>query len=220
MTKKKPYIDISKVPIKAKDWVTVVDRASEAEHNLQIEELLFESDELRQFQATVISSTDNDLKPLSQIEFTIFKNVDTQGMVNSRTVQAQSNKDPIYTTFNLEKRCVKEIKSFLDARMSNDFGALFKTVVKYLVAANILPGMTEKEAHSYVSKLMRKNKELFRSEGGWIFSLKATVDKPSLEIVSADQPRVVDLTKLVLGIKYILESGVIGPVKIVNKAND
>jgi hypothetical protein len=217
---KKDYADISKIPIKSKDWVTIFDDSNEAEHNLQIEELLLETDDIRQFSATVISSSDNDLKPMSVITLDIQKTTPVMGRVVTRSVKEISSKDPIYTTFNLEKKIVAEIKTYLDARLSNDFGAPFKLVVKYLVAANVLPGMSEKEAHAFVRKLMQKNKDLFRSSGGWIFSLKSTVDKTRLDTLGSSEVRIVDLAKLVLGIKYVLESGVLGPVKVVGKNND
>lgn len=215
MANKEKLSDISGAVITEGDFIITAQPEIEERYKLYVEHVDQLDDYNRQLKVRVVESTNPSHKP-GMTTFTVKLNVLTpvMGYIIPRTDLSGG-----LTARELNNIMALELVKWLDNRPP-DFKAPFAACVEYLVQL----GYMERGA-SYtrilrprLSRLLRGRREMFRSDGGMVYSRGTAYDTPqSVMPTSGVQPiKGVNLTKLYAGIRLLLESGVLGDVRFID----
>lgn len=209
------YKDISGQPINAGDMLILYNPAKEERHKFFVEEVDEITETTRRIRARVVESTDLTLKPgITVLPLKLDASVPQLGVVIPHDIMTKG-----LTQKELDDVIAVELRKFLDNKPPK-YSAKFRTCVEFLQDIGLLDRVSdyEKQLRPRLRRVLQKNKDLFRSDGGTVFS----TGKPIAEAITgySNNPmstlKVVDFPKLTMGLRLILESGVFGDIRFTN----
>lgn len=207
------WSDISNAPIAPGDILKIFNEASEVKRSFQIINVEDNEDStIRLIKARVIDTTDPNERIGVEVDFNLPRAQPILG-----TLIRMDEKFERLSAVETNDLMAVELYKYLMSRANSNYGAPFKLCVQFLVGAGFIPATEEyTQAQNRVRMMMRQRGELFRSSGGKIFGtgvdlqhqIKGGKDLGGGAIVI----RRVKLGKLYMGIRLILESGLLGEV--------
>jgi len=207
------YTDVSNAPLAPDDLLVIWDGTKQEgeQHTFKIENVIDEPTQ-RTVTCTLVDSTDKSKAIATSHTFAIDKGTPLMGAV-LRASETGTGLD-VVAQANL---IAVELHRFLSQRAANDFGASWAQCVDYLSRLGLLP--KEEEYEEQKKKLRGFLKpyinDLFKSHSGYIFSTNKTLKETVIPGAGGVGPVVikrVNMPKLVLGIRMVLESGIFGDV--------
>jgi hypothetical protein len=205
------WSDISNAPIDPGDILKIFNEASEVNRSFQIINIEDNADStIRLIKARVIDTTDPNERIGVEVDFNLPRAQPILG-----ALIRMDEKFERLTAIEANDLMAVELYKWLMSRASANYGATFKLCVEFLKGAGFVPPMeVYTVAQNRVRAMMRQRGELFRSSGGKIFGtgvdlqhqIKSGKDFGGGAIVI----KRIKLNKLYMGIRLILESGILG----------
>lgn len=210
------WVDVSNAPLKKDDILKLYNESNEVHRTFQIKSVE-EDDEnnRRMIVATVVDTTDPNERVNVTVDFflpraqpvlgSVLRLEDQMGQLSSQEMQDVAS---------------LELYKWLMSRYSANYGARFRKCVEFLVNSNLIPDDEPyADQQNRLRALMKRRPELFRSAGGVIFGTGMSVDGDGIrggKRLSGDAIviRRIKLSKLYMGIRQILESGLFGEIII------
>lgn len=210
------YKDISGAPINEGDFLIMVNPTREERHKFYVEEVKEENDTVRIIRARVVESTDLTLKPGKDVlPLRIDASVPALGVVIPKDVFTKGLTDK-----QVDDVIAIELRKWLDNKPPH-YKAKFAACVKFLQNTGFLETDADyrKVLRPRLARILKKNSDLFLSNGGIVYSTGKPIGGDTTTGYTNNpmsNVRVVDMTKLTMALRLILESGILGDVRFSN----
>lgn len=206
------WINISDVPIAPNDLVRIYNESLETKRTFQVQDVKDNGDSTaRIISAILVDTTDPNELIGTPVDFTLPRAETILGAV----IKVDERFERL-TGVETNDLMAVELYKWLMARSMYNYGAEFRKCVEFLKGCGFIPrGEDYQLSQNRVRAMMRQRGEMFRSSGGKIFGtgvdLSSGLQGKSIEGKGLVVPiRRVKLGKLYMGIRLILESGVLG----------
>ncbi len=216
---KSDYMDISSASLEVGDMLVIFNPNDESKTTSEILAIEEVSELRRTITLNLLQSTSEALKVGTKFSITLDRDVPCLGIVVRKTPQDQVEEGATFV--NIESICAVRLRSWLDGRIDDSYGASYKSCIKFLKESDLLPmNTTETAANKFITRLVRNNKSILRRGGAFIFStgssnVGAVNNNVSLAELHNKNFREVSMSKLRLGLRLIMESGILGEIRIV-----
>lgn len=212
MTREERWINVSDAPIAPNDLLRIYNESQETKRTFQVLSVKDNGDTTaRVISAILVDTTDPNELIGSSVEFTLPRAETILGAV----IRVDERMERL-SGVEVNDLMAVELYKWLMSRSMYNYSAEFRKVVEFLKGCGFIPrGEEYRVSQNRVRAMMRQRGEMFRSSGGRIFGtgidLSGGVQGKSIDGKGLVIPiRRVKLGKLYMGIRLILESGVLG----------
>ena len=203
------YTDISGAPLEAGDMVKVQDTSTDDLHTFQILEVTERPNNVKAVAASLIDSTNPEYKIGSRVNLTFDPTQYIAGIVIKKS-EVMSRMDAL----QINDLMVVELYKWLMSLPEYNYRRSYKDCVKYLVELQLLPDTDDYSLQQKrLNTAMKTRAEYFKSTGSYITATGIEMKETSVKMsqgMGASQVKRLKLTKLVTGIRLIIESGFLG----------
>lgn len=208
------WVDISNAPLARGDLLKIWNEAQEVKRTFQVLDITENEDGTsRLIKGQVVDTTDPNEQIGVEVEFWLPR---AQPILGAH-IKVDERFERLSGVEANDLMAV-ELYKWLMARTLYNYGAEFKKCVEFLKGAGFIPkGEDYQIAQNRVRAMMRQRGEMFRSVGGKIFGTGVDLSQ-NLQGKSLDGRgnviviRRIKLSKLYMGIRLVLESGIFGDV--------
>lgn len=203
-------VDLSGMPIEKGDVLFIQDDENETVHVFMVENVEDRGELIRNVRVRVMKSTIFDINSFKNI--IINAAVPTFGRIRKKADVKREDFEPL----EMENLITNELRVYLDTQPN--LQTTVKHAVNYLQTSGILQDDYE-SAKETMLIVARKRKDLFRSKGGWIRSLGVPYQTPQSYSLPGmyNTTKTVNITKVYMAMRLLLESGLFGDVRIENE---
>ena len=204
------FKDVSQTELAAGDYLIIDDRTKGERYAFEVVERLRDDEDephIHAYKMLVVESTSPNIKTGSVLKrVQIDRRVQTWGQVLRR-----DDASARMSAVDLDDFCIIELRKYLDRQEFSK--ARFKDCVEFLVRMRALPGdggtALGSPNYKFVQRLCKRFEKFAYSKGGWIRSTGAYLQIAEHELgggAGGRQVITIDFPKLVLGLRFLLES--------------